>query len=473
MIENTGKNHLNPNLLKREALEDDELLENCNKNKRCKSNDEIEIDNMIRKEDDSFLIFYYAIIYFESKNYIDKYPCPVGMIPSICKVSITADKPKTLISFSYYLGVDSRSLESFIETKFTEAFKFADSDLIKILSQYVEINFLAECLMEAVERKRLFCCHLIIDNVEEYVKEKLEKHLKYLLDKLGNLKACKVLLEIGLDPDGCYDNGLTYLMNACLKGYFELVKLLIERGSNINLVHDISGTALTYAISKGKIEIVKYLLEKGADPRLPDANGDTPLMYAAECSSYEIFSLIYEKDKDIHQKSSEGKTPLFFACSQRNVEIVKALVEAGADVNETMGDGRNCLHFAAAKMVSFDVLIYLMGKVENLDQMLKKRDNNSRRPLDIIAGHNDSSYLSRIFKARPYLYKLLNYAEPFVIVDNENKDICPICRDDYCRDDPAYKLPCDHIFHQHCVTYWLKINSSCPYCMKSGIKTYI
>ncbi|KEI42092.1 uncharacterized protein L969DRAFT_83957 [Mixia osmundae IAM 14324] len=43
---------------------------------------------------------------------------------------------------------------------------------------------------------------------------------------------------------------------------------------------------------------------------------------------------------------------------------------------------------------------------------------------------------------------------------------CPICQDDFQIDEMAIKLPkpCNHVFHQDCLTPWLKTSGTCPVC---------
>ncbi|KAL3067898.1 hypothetical protein niasHS_016487 [Heterodera schachtii] len=43
---------------------------------------------------------------------------------------------------------------------------------------------------------------------------------------------------------------------------------------------------------------------------------------------------------------------------------------------------------------------------------------------------------------------------------------CPICFANLNEGDQSEALPCAHVFHQHCLTKWLTMNSSCPVCRK-------
>ncbi len=50
--------------------------------------------------------------------------------------------------------------------------------------------------------------------------------------------------------------------------------------------------------------------------------------------------------------------------------------------------------------------------------------------------------------------------------DKYNETECTICKEDYVKDDKIRKLSCEHYFHAKCITKWLQINKTCPYCRK-------
>lgn len=44
---------------------------------------------------------------------------------------------------------------------------------------------------------------------------------------------------------------------------------------------------------------------------------------------------------------------------------------------------------------------------------------------------------------------------------------CAICMEDFNLKEIAIKLPCKHLFHEPCITEWLKIHGTCPVCRKN------
>jgi hypothetical protein len=50
------------------------------------------------------------------------------------------------------------------------------------------------------------------------------------------------------------------------------------------------------------------------------------------------------------------------------------------------------------------------------------------------------------------------------------KNDCSICLTDFQSTSVVSKLPCQHVFHQDCLTPWLEKSSSCPVCRESVIR---
>ena len=43
---------------------------------------------------------------------------------------------------------------------------------------------------------------------------------------------------------------------------------------------------------------------------------------------------------------------------------------------------------------------------------------------------------------------------------------CPICNEEFNETDST-TTPCKHIFHEQCLTKWIKISNTCPMCRKN------
>ncbi|CAN0015820.1 unnamed protein product [Phaeothamnion confervicola] len=44
------------------------------------------------------------------------------------------------------------------------------------------------------------------------------------------------------------------------------------------------------------------------------------------------------------------------------------------------------------------------------------------------------------------------------------EDMCSICLGDYEAEEEVYLLPCTHLFHEQCLSMWIKDHSTCPFC---------
>ena len=51
-----------------------------------------------------------------------------------------------------------------------------------------------------------------------------------------------------------------------------------------------------------------------------------------------------------------------------------------------------------------------------------------------------------------------------VTTSDDGEELCPVCLCGYELDDTLLRLPCEHLFHEHCVSRWLAQDSSCPQC---------
>ena len=92
--------------------------------------------------------------------------------------------------------------------------------------------------------------------------------------------------------------GLTLLTYACKLSNVKLAHILLEHGINVNGCQSPCDTYRVYpimeAIANNNIELVKLLLEYHADLDIKDSNGSTPLALAKETGAKEIENLLLQ-----------------------------------------------------------------------------------------------------------------------------------------------------------------------------------
>ncbi|KAF2359402.1 Zinc finger RING-type [Trinorchestia longiramus] len=49
----------------------------------------------------------------------------------------------------------------------------------------------------------------------------------------------------------------------------------------------------------------------------------------------------------------------------------------------------------------------------------------------------------------------------------KNKAQCSVCMEDFILEESVKKLRCEHLFHEPCITPWLKMHATCPVCRTS------
>jgi hypothetical protein len=48
----------------------------------------------------------------------------------------------------------------------------------------------------------------------------------------------------------------------------------------------------------------------------------------------------------------------------------------------------------------------------------------------------------------------------------EEEDICPICLEEYTKENPKIMTKCSHHFHLSCIYEWMERSDNCPVCGK-------
>lgn len=97
-----------------------------------------------------------------------------------------------------------------------------------------------------------------------------------------------------------------------------------------------------------------------------------------------------------------------------------------------------------------------------------------------VSGHNDGATLKseeeKVSKCKLDAGSKLDTANESEIelsksVEHvfEEEDACPICLDEYDKDNPKLTPKCEHHFHLACILEWMERSDTCPVCEKNMI----
>jgi hypothetical protein len=78
-----------------------------------------------------------------------------------------------------------------------------------------------------------------------------------------------------------FDDELTALHVAVIRGHAEVVQILLERGADPTVQDKDGQTPFHFASLKGDVEVIRMILEQGADPTVQDKHGRTPFHIAS------------------------------------------------------------------------------------------------------------------------------------------------------------------------------------------------
>lgn len=164
------------------------------------------------------------------------------------------------------------------------------------------------------------------------------------------------------------DNNCPWLMTmfnsrACAYGVEPLVEKLVQAGAKINTVNSYGYTPLLEACHRGFINIVSMLIKGGADinyaPPEEQATASpfigappqTALGETSRSGFQRIVQMLIEAGADKDRRNHLGWTPLHEACFYNRIETVKTLLLSGANACLRTHMGALPYHLAGLQVV--------------------------------------------------------------------------------------------------------------------------
>lgn len=205
-----------------------------------------------------------------------------------------------------------------------------DKISIKDIDSGIYPNF--EILIYAIMKKEDKLFKKVLDRMigkEEFYrlldfsKETQSYTILHLATIENNIKAVESLLvNKKISPNVMTKQGLTPLMIAAKKGYYEITEILIKNGANINTTSKTKNNAIMYAASsngESNYKIAKYLLEKDSKIDNQNKKGNTALIISA-MKNIKIYNCLIEKGADTEIRNKEGKLAIDYYLENTSLE---------------------------------------------------------------------------------------------------------------------------------------------------------
>ncbi|NXC22759.1 PP16A phosphatase, partial [Corythaeola cristata] len=175
------------------------------------------------------------------------------------------------------------------------------------------------------------------------------------------------LLQSGVSPDLCNEDGLTALHQCCIDDCGEVVAVLLDAGAAVNARDSELWTPLHAAATCGHLRLVQLLLQRGADLLAVNSDGNMPYDLCEDEVTLDCIESAMAEQGITQEKIEEARA----ATERAMVREIRRLVETGADLDAPRGHGATLLHVAAAN-----------GYVEAAELLLEHRAGVDARDED-------------------------------------------------------------------------------------------
>ncbi|XP_022909314.2 protein phosphatase 1 regulatory inhibitor subunit 16B isoform X2 [Onthophagus taurus] len=228
------------------------------------------------------------------------------------------------------------------------------ADLILEMSRIEQMPTQDRLLLAKERRQKQLQCYQRRE--KEYKKlskmQKLKQRRIFFHDSVILLEAAarndieevKTLLEKGVNPDSCNEDGLTALHQCCIDDNEAMLVLLLDYGANVNAVDSEKWTPLHAAATCGHIKLVRILIAKGANLLAVNADGNMP---------YDICEDEAALDYIEGEMAKRGVTQLLIDQTRAHTEMqmltdLQAIAAVGGDLETYDKQGATPLHIASA-----------------------------------------------------------------------------------------------------------------------------
>jgi len=226
-----------------------------------------------------------------------------------------------------------------------------------------------------------------------------------------NPEICKLIIKYISDINSRCNTGETSLHMACNLQLLNIVQVLIDNKIDLDIQDfDHEFTSLHYAVTLNNRDITKLLLNNGANPNIQDIFGNTPIHYAInENSSESITILLTSKSTksriNLNLWNIDGKIPLHIMLDHDYETIDENIFDIMIDKSNLSiqdNDGNTCLHFLINLGIWKDYLNILKNK--KLDILAQNKAGI--RPIDLVKNKDYETLINLTVES--YLRRLKN-----------------------------------------------------------------
>ena len=212
----------------------------------------------------------------------------------------------------------------------------------------------------------------------------------------GHEKVVEQLLDVGINPNSCTEDGISPLFTACQSEYPRIVSFLLDNGavptsecifascqSGNNAILQMlllaskkfvniftskeKATPLFIASQEGHLSAVETLLNFGGNPNMSTRKRWTPLMIASQNGHKKIVELLLQAQVNPNTRNRNNATALYIASQNGYREIVSTLIKFGGDPKLAKFDGWTPLHISSLKG-HIEVVRVLLGAAVGTNQ---------------------------------------------------------------------------------------------------------
>lgn len=150
----------------------------------------------------------------------------------------------------------------------------------------------------------------------------------------GDQDCIELLLQRGVDVNGCGNYYGTALQAASRVGNIEIVEQLLNYGADVNILEGVHDTALRAAVLGGHEDLVCSLIARGADANLRYTDRSKSVLHLAlESGNHTIFKTLLVARADMNTEISDQQHIFVAACKHGDTTLVELLLASGIDIN--------------------------------------------------------------------------------------------------------------------------------------------